>query len=89
MEQLGHSGTKPQSRQSKNFAKPRWFSSSTALRPADSSSARARLSRPENMERAPEANSAAMSTTSMAGMGRPLARSGRAALVQHGFFATW
>ena len=41
------------------------------------------------MAREPEANSAAMSTTSMAGMGRPLARSGSAAAVQRGFLFTW
>lgn len=41
------------------------------------------------MAREPEANSAAMSTTSMAGMGRPLARPGSAAVVQRGFLFTW
>ena len=75
MEHDGHSGTNPQSRHSKNFANPRWLSSSTALRPAASSSPSARTRRPENMERDPAWNSCAMSTTSTLGKGLPFARS--------------
>ena len=87
VEHDGHSGTKPHSRHSRNFAKPRWFSRSTALRPAASSSASARESARENMERDPPPNSRAMSTTCTAGSGRPLARSGSSTWCQRGSFA--
>lgn len=77
VEHEGHSGTKPHSRHSKNFAKPRWLSSSTALRPAASSSSSARASGSANIERDPPLNSFAMSTTCTSGNGLPFARSGR------------
>ena len=57
------------------------------LRPCESSSCKARVRAAENMEREPSANSRAISTTRTAGIGRPLARSGKRTCVQRGCFA--
>ncbi len=87
VEHDGQLGTNPQSRQSTNFAKPRWLSSSTALCPAESSPRSASVSCFENIDLDPPLNSAAMSTTVTSGIGRPFARSGSLTCVHFGSLA--
>ena len=76
VEHESHSGTNPQSRHSRNWANPRWFSSRTAFSPLSNTSKRAVCKSRENIERLPPPNSRAMSTTLISGSGFPLARPG-------------
>ena len=74
--QLGHCTTLPHARQETNVEYPRRFMNSIACRPVSRHSPSSETSRPEKMPLLPERNSSRMSTTSTAGSGRRMTRSG-------------